>query len=146
MSKKSQLNNFFSEKIGLDNYAKNLLQYLLLNKEAINLIGFSVGASAIWQISELLKIQNICSAIGFYSSQIRNQTAIIPAIPIELIFPIQESHFSVKELMKKLANKPNVKLKQVEYRHGFMNSQSDNFNALGYQQWLTILRDKLKPK
>ena len=56
------------------------------------------------------------------------------------MFPKSESHFDVAELMKKLEVKPNVNIAQVEYLHGFMNKHSINFNNVGYQEHIALLR------
>lgn len=125
---------YFSENIGLKNYTCALKNLLVNTSAPIQIIGFSVGASAIWNISNDATIcQNIKSAICYYGSQIRNNKDITPLFPIELRLPIKEEHFSVGELISSLSNKCNVKIKQVPHLHGFMNKYSNNYNQEGFK-------------
>lgn len=130
----------FIAKIGLDNYISIVLKALASLDGKTTLIGFSIGASAIWRISLTNKNNFIKQAFCFYGSQIRNFTQIDPCFKINLLFPKSEPHFDVVELIKKLEAKANVKITQVEYLHGFMNYYSNNFNKTGYQRYVTLLR------
>jgi len=107
------------------------------------LIGFSVGASAIWSMSSHPAIKTITKGICFYSSQIRHHTDLQPQFEIELILAHYEPHFDVKSLHVELATKANVNVKHVNYLHGFMNPHSSNFNQRAYDETLTVLSNKL---
>ncbi|MBA6351201.1 hypothetical protein [Colwellia sp. BRX9-1] len=132
--------SYFMAEVGLDRYISIVLEALVSLDGKTTLIGFSIGASAIWRISQTNENNFIKQAFCFYSSQIRNFTQIDPYFKINLIFPKNEAHFDVIELIKKLEVKANVKITQVEYLHGFMNYHSNNFNNTGYQKYVTLLR------
>jgi len=116
-----------------------LFNKLKTSNDPVSLIGFSVGAAAIWMISDRKKLK-VNAAQCFYGSQIRHHTNITPSFPIELIFPLSEPHFSVTEAIIKLSGRPNVKITQVPYLHGFMNQCSTNYNAVGYELFKYIPR------
>ncbi len=59
---------------------------------------------------------------------------------MKLVFPKAESHFDVSALQKTLSNKEKVTTIQVGYLHGFMNTHSSNFNRVGYNAHLELLR------
>jgi dienelactone hydrolase len=130
----------FMNDVGLDNYASEVFK----NTESLNcetiLIGFSIGASVIWKSSVKNESNYIQQAFCFYGSQIRNAIEIEPCFKINLVFPKSELHFDVTELIKNLETKPNVKISQVDYLHGFMNYHSSNFNHVGYKEHITLLR------
>ncbi len=130
---------FFSSNIGLDAYTKHLGEILTKIDSAINLVGFSVGASAIWNLSNSSAFPFVAQATCFYGSQIRYNRAILPQFPINLIFPESEKHFSVAELISSLASTPKLNIRQVAHSHGFMNKLSDNFNLQGYKNELQAL-------
>ncbi len=132
--------SYFTSEVGLNKYANNLKSFIQSFAEQLNLIGFSVGASAIWRISAQVKLENISSATCFYGSQIRNDRDICPIFPMELIFPIAEEHFSVSELISDLSDKENIQIQQVSFAHGFMNSHSINYHQGGYDQFICALQ------
>ena len=131
----------FSEHVGVEYYSE-LLKYKINNtNEKIILLGFSVGASAIWRISNQ-DLMNVSSAICFYGSQIRNMLDIQPQIPMYII-PAFEEHFSVQGLSNELAHKRNVKVQGTNYLHGFMNSHSTNYNEAGYKYYIEWMCNKV---
>ncbi|MCC2605261.1 hypothetical protein [Planctobacterium marinum] len=132
---------YFSERVGLAQYAQFLLQELKDTPAPVFLLGFSVGASAIWQLSGQLEPDKIALAKGYYGSQIRNHLSLTPCFPMELVFPASEPHFCVAELMAALQSKQNLIIRQTEFRHGFMNKLSVNFCREGYQQELEVLNN-----
>jgi len=145
--------HYFSDHVGLTTYTEQLQDSINACAQELILIGFSIGTSAIWQLSQgsnnvinQRSVTNngiIQTAIGFYGSQIRHQLEIIPTFPIELIYPKSELHFSVTDLMNKLRDKEQLTLTQVDYLHGFMNRHSTNFNQQGYQCYCDLLADKI---
>ncbi|MEP1446103.1 MAG: dienelactone hydrolase family protein [Paraglaciecola sp.] len=136
-SSEQQAYDFFTQHTSLEQYTKSLLKRIQSANSPVNLIGFSVGASAIWNISHHSTLNNVMKACCYYGSQIRNHLHIEPLFPITLTFPISETHFSVTELMNKLNDTINVTVRQVSFLHGFMNSHSVNYNQEGY--WSEIL-------
>lgn len=126
---------YFSEQVGLECYMQIISQQLQ-QMTASTVIAFSVGATAIWRLSETSIAKKVNNAICFYGSQIRNDTDINPLFPVELLFPIHEDHFDVDKLQRILALKNNVTCTQLPYLHGFMNPHSMNYNEIAYQQQL----------
>lgn len=134
---------YFTENVGLGCYGELVEEYVSSCSEKLLLIGFSIGASAIWNLSENRDLSNISEAICFYGSQIRNRTDVTPTFPIQMVFPKAERHFSVRQLIDQIENKKNVSVRQVPYFHGFMNEKSENFNLNGYEQGMEILAKKI---
>lgn len=131
--------SYFVKEIGLDNYLSSLFESVESIDEPTTLIGFSVGASVIWRLSEK-KVNNLIKqAFCYYGSQIRNFTQIEPRFKVNLVFPKSEAHFDVEELQDKLSNKANTKTEKVEYLHGFMNFYSNNYNNSGYSKHINLL-------
>lgn len=131
--------SYFIEQVGLDAYLDKLLEITKSVHSDSTLIGFSIGASAIWRLSEKISANFIKRAICFYGSQIRYFTEISPLFEIELVFPKSESHFDVLELQANLSKKHNVKTIKVNYLHGFMNYYSSNYNKLAYREYVNLL-------
>jgi dienelactone hydrolase len=104
------------------------------------LIGFSVGAAAIWGISGTLAPEKISRAVCFYGSQIRHAPDIIPRIRMDHILPEKEPGFDIDDLAAILSCKKNIIVHKTPYLHGFMNRFSPNFNPAGYDVWLDTLR------
>ncbi|MGL1931966.1 MAG: dienelactone hydrolase family protein [Desulfotalea sp.] len=130
----------FQEKMSIEKYSDILLEKIQDREDkALVLLGFSIGASAIWAISEKLSQYNKTKAICFYSSQIRNYLDINPNILIDLYFSKTEPSYNVNEIIKKLSTKNNVTCHKTEYSHGFMNRNSKNFNQLGYNKYSKLL-------
>ena len=129
----------FSETVGLSRYTEYIAQQLKQMNHPVSLIGFSVGASAIWLNAEHFCSQQVSDAALFYSSQIRKHTHIQPRFPTRLVFPIAEQHFSVSNVMRALENTGNVSVEQAGYAHGFMNLHSLNFDPSAYEHYMTRL-------
>ena len=132
--------SFFVKNAGLDDYTSKLLEAIELTDCTSLLIGFSIGASAIWRISDKIPNGLVDRAICFYGAQIRNFADVIPKIEVELIFPCSEPHFDVLELQTRLSKTPNVKTSTAEYLHGFMNCYSKNYSQQAYQEQVDFLK------
>jgi hypothetical protein len=136
---------YFSENVGVEKYSQLLREHLYQIKQPLCLIGFSVGASAIWQLSaqkhlpDAGSLIHISSALGFYSSQIRHSTEIKPQFPIQLVFPIREPSFCVQTVIQALKGNDDITLHKAAYLHGFMNSHSPNYHPQGYNCYLSTL-------
>ena len=138
-----QAYNYFIENIGLNTYVDQLIKTIKQCSVESILIGFSVGASAIWTLSDSKSIQlpiTVKRAICFYGSQIRYHTSLLPCFEVELIFPKREPHFDVLALRNILINKAKVTTLQVDFLHGFMNEHSNNFNQTGYEEHVKLLQ------
>ena len=126
----------FMATVGMKAYASILTRWLSRYASDVTLLGFSVGASAIWQLSGNPLPASVDRAVCFYGSQIRHSTDIAPRFPIDIILPEHEEHFSVRDLSETLSHKPKVTIHQSAYRHGFMNPHSTNFDSGGYTRYL----------
>ena len=129
----------FMDTIGLDGYADHLLKQLARCQTEITLIGFSVGASAIWRISESLSEKMTSRVAGFYGSQIRHHLDVTPSVGITLYLPAFEQSFSIADFADRLGAKRNVHVHRTRYGHGFMNECSANFNREGYLDYANRL-------
>lgn len=130
----------FTETTGLDTYQAILEDHIREIRTPFVLIGFSIGASVIWKISERIGTELIKKAFGFYGSQIRNMTKVTPLFDIELIFPAKEPHFNVDGLIRKLEDTPNVTCLKTDAAHGFMNKLSEGFDTSAYQTHMDLLK------
>lgn len=134
-----QAYEFFMANVGLKTYCDLLQLRIKKTPSPATLIGFSVGASAIWRISESLSTKDVKNAVCFYGSQVRHLLEIIPNIVIDFIMPRYEPGFSVDELAPRLSGIKNVFLHRTSYLHGFMNELSKNYNELGYTKYIDWL-------
>ena len=134
----------FMSEVGIDAYVALLNVKLEKQKVPLIVIGFSVGASALWHVLAEPEKLKVTIAIGYYGSQIRSSTHLTPQFPLELVVPQSESHFSVEELIEELKQKPNTTVRQTVFFHGFMNRYSNNFHQAAYQKELAWLQDKCK--
>jgi dienelactone hydrolase len=132
--------SYFMEHVGFEVYFSKLLKISESICSVSTLVGFSIGASIIWKLSEKLSAKNIKRGICYYGSQIRNFKEVDPLFDVKLVFPQKENHFDVLELKSELSKKPKVKTIKVAYLHGFMNFNSTNYDHLGYMEHLNWLR------
>ena len=135
----SEAYTHFMDTVSIEEYCKVLKTKLKLNSTPTELIGFSVGASVLWRISDSLNPEFITSVVCFYGSQIRHHQKICPSLRIELILPNFESNFDVNEFAQNMSEKTNVFIHKTNFLHGFMNSRSKNFNHIGYKYYVEWL-------
>ncbi|WP_024954538.1 dienelactone hydrolase family protein [Sulfurospirillum arcachonense] len=132
--------SYFVNNVGIDTYLEKLQKALQLENSTNSLVGFSIGASIIWRLSETSSSQYVKNAVCFYGSQIRNFTNINPNFDTKLIFPKYEKHFDVEKLQNELVQKKNVEITTVNHFHGFMNYYSTNYNEKEYIKQIDLLR------
>lgn len=135
---------YYQENIGLQGYRDSILEALSRTGHDLHLVGFSVGASSIWALSEEISSGIKLRATCFYGSQIRHQVDVEPKIPMHLYFPRYEPHFDVSTLISILSSKKLVTCSVVPYLHGFMNRKSINFDLSGYTHHMDILKKQLR--
>ena len=135
--------DYFMDRVGLKKYQSILENELKSSGPDTALIGFSVGASAIWGISHQPSLKHIKKAFCFYGSQIRHQAHINPVFDIELFFPKQEPHFDVDDLINHLNKKDRVTCTKTKGLHGFMNELSTNFDPACYAKFIKYLKASL---
>jgi dienelactone hydrolase len=133
----------FHAEIGLGNYIDLLKQKLTGKKpEKTVILGFSVGASAIWAVSHHIEAEPF-KGVCFYSSQIRNYMEIKPKIKIELYFAKAEPAYDVDAIISKLEVNNNVTCFKTKFMHGFMNERSKNFNEDGFLKYREIIKTSI---
>jgi dienelactone hydrolase len=131
----------FKGQVGLDRYIQTLAAAIRRAAEPLALIGFSVGASAIWALSGESHLPPGSRAFCFYGSQIRHYAAVVPCIEMRLLFPRSESSFDVVDLMRCLSVQEGVVCHRTPYLHGFMNRLSPNFDQTAYENYLDLLKE-----
>lgn len=148
-----QAYTYFMKKVGLPLYAQHLegaiahcAKNMNVNRQGRKvkaLIGFSIGASVIWQLSANKCMTDVEQAFYFYGSQIRHYIDIDPQVKSTVVFPARELHFSVDDLQKQIKMSSNVSTKRCKYLHGFMNFHSVNFNQNAYNHYTDWLCNKI---
>ncbi|MCL1078832.1 hypothetical protein D5R81_14165 [Parashewanella spongiae] len=139
-SDEQQAYQHFIKNVGLEQYTQLVFHQVSQHKQSAGiLIGFSIGASAIWNISSMLSEYQIMKAYCFYGGQIRHKTDMLPSIEIELIAPQSEAHFDQNEMLNAIQKIKKVNIQRTPYYHGFMNSLSRNFDKQGYEKYLDLL-------
>jgi dienelactone hydrolase len=133
---------FFTAQVGIPVYAKKISDHLSKAGPGQTLIGFSVGAAAIWYLSGNTAFMGVQQAIGFYGSQIRHHTRCRPVFDTRLVFPESEPHFDVDHLMRTLKDTPRVTCFKAGGLHGFMNEHSQNFDVNLYEVCLKKLNQE----
>ena len=138
---------FFSSRTSIAAYSEKISNHLKSDRikpgsQPHTLIGFSVGAAAIWHLSADPAFAGIQQAIGFYGAQIRHHPEIRPCFDTRLIWPRSEPHFDVEGLILNLKNTPKVSCHKTGGLHGFMNERSQNFDANLYEAWLAKIDRK----
>jgi len=131
---------YFTDNVGLEKYACYVFSTVSRLQEPASIIAFSVGGAAIWRHSDKLNSTDVKQAHLFYGSQIRNMLDVRPAIPVNVIVPRLEEHFSVTSMAESLNKLDNVSTEQCTSLHGFMNRLSSNFSPLDYEAYISKLR------
>lgn len=133
----------FLQSGGVDAYAERLGSILVELPGPLICIGFSAGAAALWQVLASPAGGKVRSAICFYGSQIRQALECTPRCKTLLVFPEEEPHFSVPDLLRQLQGRPRIECCTVPWRHGYLNRLSRNFDSEGYRQTLAWLKGLL---
>ncbi len=136
----SEAYTYFMNTVGLDRYCNMLMVKLKSIKTPTVLVGFSVGASVLWKISDKLNMEFIKKIICFYGSQIRYNQEVSPNIPVELIVPKFEPSFNIDKFAQNMSKKIDVNVYKTNFLHGFMNALSKNFNHVGYKSYVEWIR------
>ena len=131
----------FQKQLGVDRYAALLREQLSLAEAPCYAIGFSVGAAALWLRVIDPSPPNIAGVTAYYGSQIRHMPPTQPSVPVELVFPASEAHFSISALMSSLSGFHDLSLRQTTGGHGFMNRLSENFDEMLYESEVSRLRE-----
>jgi dienelactone hydrolase len=135
---------YFNEVCGLGKLTKQLETLLEMQSDPVDLLGFSVGASAVWDMTSRPVSRNIRQAICFYGSRIRAKLDLSPRCRTSLIFPKYERGFDLAETIQLLENRVNVEIIRTDFLHGFMNRLSQNFSESAYVRYLKYLEVKAR--
>jgi len=135
----SEAYTYFMNSVSLNKYCNILMAKLKSVKIPTVLIGFSVGASVLWKISDSLNAERITRVICFYGSQIRYHQKISPCVPVELVLPKFEPSFSIDKFAQNMSEKTNVNVYKTNFLHGFMNPLSKNFNNAAYKSYIKMI-------
>lgn len=112
---------FFQTHSGIEAYYEKARKHV----EAFNpdvLIGFSVGGTVAWRLSEIYS--GVSSCIAYYPSAIRHFLEVRPHVKTTVVFPSFEASFDVKQMCSKIQQLENVWGYVHESQHGFMNKLS----------------------
>ncbi len=132
----------FQRHCGLDNLTELVELALHSGSSRVVAVGFSVGASALWNLTEKGQSASIEKAVCFYGSRIREKTHVEPCCETIVVFPCHEDAYDVDALQDTLSCKKNVKCIKTPYLHGFMNQYSQNFDEEGFQTYMNRLKHK----
>lgn len=124
---------YFTQEIGFDRPLEQLTLLLLKAKaqyDEVVLIGFSVGATLAWRLSNLPIHRIIC----IYGSRIRQYLDVHPTCPTLVILPSNERSFDVNEFKKAIERLPFVQTSQLSGQHGFMDRNNSNYFQNSYLQ------------
>ena len=118
----------FTQNVGLSvaqYQVESLSRQMRSEYERIFVVGFSVGATIAWLCSQNADLYD--GVVGFYGSRIRDYMNIVPACPMLLFFPNREESFDVDEMIRGLADKPNVQMVKYSALHGFADPWSKKY-------------------
>lgn len=127
---------YFMSNVGIPGFTKKLADTISGIRGGVSLVGFSVGATAAWNISD--KFNNLSFITCFYGSRIRDNMDIEPLCGIKLILPAEEPGYDVAAFEHKMRDKNNVRCVRTKYSHGFMNRLSIGFNETAYHEFIKI--------
>ncbi|SGY87425.1 dienelactone hydrolase family protein [Moritella viscosa] len=134
----------FMTQCGHERYRSAVSSAIELSEGEVVLLGFSAGASAAWKAIGRHSNPLIKHCIGFYPSQIRNHLDVIPCCPVTLVFPCEEKHFEVDNILSVLASLKQVHCIKTSFQHGFMNSLSENYSLSAATFFTDKIRNKIK--
>lgn len=135
----------FQRTVGLEAYIEMVSTAIERLEGPVFLVGFSVGASAVWALSDNADLEPGTRAYCFYGSQIRRLAGVSPRIEVTLVFPKHEPHFDVAALSARLSRKRRVSCVNTCYLHGFMNRCSVHFDPKAYAQFSLWLQAIIVP-
>ncbi|CAM4322175.1 DeoR faimly transcriptional regulator [Bacillus manliponensis] len=126
-----QAYSYFMKHVGFD-VGKEKIETIVteLKKEYtyVGIVGFNVGATIAWRCSKNTEVNFV---ICCYGSRIRDYIDVKPACPALLLFPKEETSFSVTSLVTYLnENNPSLHIQQFQGEHGFLN----RFNKTYHEQ------------
>lgn len=136
---------FFHNNVGNKAYIQleKLTERIRLKYKKVILVGFSVGATIAWVMSENGLYDGI---VSYYGSRIRDNLHIQPKCRSLLIFAEQETSFAPKQIMEKLKTKPDLAAYILQGKHGFLDSFSENYHSISANIADTLTQDFLNKR
>ncbi len=134
----------FLDECGHEKYAVLVQEMIDTVSEKLIIIGFSAGASAVWNAIGKLPEKSIKYFFGFYPAQIRNNLETIPVCPMTLVFPVKEQHFDLSIVVDLLSSFENIRCINTKYLHGFMNPLSTHYSESGSKKFTDQLNMWIK--
>lgn len=132
--------SYFQKQIGFDQAAaqvRAVVQELRENYERVLLIGFSIGATTAWILSNEA---GMCDGVVcMYGSRIRDYLQLEPLCPTLVINPTWEQSFDVRELHLQLQAKHNVLSQLYPGEHGFCDPYGKAYCEQSSQLAFTVL-------
>lgn len=104
------------------------------------LIGFSVGASALWHYASSDECHGDSRAVMYYGSRIRDHLTLVPRCKSSLIFAEHESAFAPHLIVDQLRSMDRDCTLIAGTAHGFMNPHSPHFDSQETRRQLDYLR------
>jgi dienelactone hydrolase len=133
---------YFQKQCGPDRLKEKLDKEVVASNSPVDIVGFSVGGTSAWEISEKYILKNVRKVVCFYGSRIREKIEITPLLPTSLVFPSFEKDFEVEPVIQAIEKKQNVEVIRTDYLHGFMNKKSINYSEKGYDFFSKWLMEK----
>jgi len=133
----------FQINCGIKQLTKQLAEEVEKSKDTVDIIGFSVGGTAAWEISGIETSKSIRSIVCFYSSRIREKTSIAPRFSTTVVFPAFEKSFDLEPIVQAVERNTSVEVIRTNYLHGFMNKKSENYSEEGYEHFLSWFTNKV---
>lgn len=128
---------------GLEKYQQKIAQQA--GKSPALLIGFSVGATALWRHIASDHYHPQSQAYLYYGSRIRDHQNLIPRCQTKVIFAEHEASFKPADILANITH-PHVACSIIsDTRHGFMNPHSANFREELARREVDYLRTLVRP-
>lgn len=105
------------------------------------LVGFSVGATAIWLHAAGAGCHPDSRAVLFYGSRIRNHLALRPRCRVRAIFAEHEAAFAPKDIVARIASENVAVHIEPGASHGFMNPLSPGYDAALERKYVELIED-----
>ena len=104
------------------------------------LVGFSVGATALWLHTARTHCHPGSRAFLFYGSRIREHVGVVPRCAVSAVFAETEPAFAPAAVARRIASATAHCAVVAGTRHGFMNPRSPAFCAARAQAQLERIR------
>lgn len=142
LSSESEAYRYFQSNGGIEAYAHKLYDVIQAHPNVKYMVGFSAGAAALYKVMSQVEKSDV-QLMLFYPGQIRFYLDHAPNCPCTIIFPQNESHFGVTEVIDKLRKYKHLNIQHTAYQHGFMNRASAGFDINAYRYYGQLLKDLL---